>query len=98
MTKIKVSQETVDYLQRLHYEVDSRADIIQRIIEAHAADEDDSVIRSVPFRKYQEELAELKAEYELAKQEAGNQYIPEEVKGPNVNWSLDFQTGIMTIG
>ena len=24
MTKIKVNQETVDYLQRLHYEVESR--------------------------------------------------------------------------
>lgn len=97
MTKIKVNQETVDYLQRLHYEIESREDIIQRIIEAHALDEDAAVIRSVLFRKYQEELSELKAEYEFAKQEVTNQYIPDEVKKENVTWQLDFQTATLTI-
>ena len=97
MTKIKVNQETVDYLQRLHYEVECREDIIQRIIEAHALDEDAAVIRSVPFRKYQEELSELKAEYEFAKQEVTNQYIPDEVKKENATWQLDFQTATLTI-
>ena len=97
MTKIKVNQETVDYLQRLHYEVESREDIIQRIIEAHALDEDASVISSAQFRKYQEELSELKAEYEIAKQEVTNQYIPDEVKKENASWQLDFQTSTLTI-
>lgn len=95
--KIKVNQETVNYLQRLHFEVEGRADILQRIIEAHAMDEDTTVIDSKPFARYQKEYSELKTEYELAKQEMAKKFLPDELAGKNVPWTLDFATGIMVV-
>ena len=41
--KIEIDQETVNYIERLHYEVEQRKDIIQRLIEAHANDADATV-------------------------------------------------------
>lgn len=95
--EIKIKQEVIDYLQRLHFEVEARKDIIQRIIEAHAYDENTDILDSKAFKKYDRELSEMKAEYELAKQEVTKEYVPDEFKGANIIWNIDFQTAVMTI-
>lgn len=95
--EIKIKQEVIDYLQRLHFEVESRKDIIQRIIEAHAYDENTDILDSRVFKKYDRELSELKAEYELAKLEVTKEYVPDEFKETNIIWNIDFQTAVMTI-
>lgn len=96
--EISVTQEMVDYLQRLNYEVFTREEIITKLIEMHKNDTDDSLFVSKPFLKYSEELSRVKAEYEIAKLEAEKLYVPKVLYGKHqYNWSVDFTTNIMTI-
>lgn len=88
--KININQELVDYIERLHFEVEQRKDIIQRLIEAHANDFDEKVLVSPAFKAYSSELSEFVAEYELAKEELQNTYIPEYIRNHQINWKLDF--------
>ena len=67
--EINITQETVNYLQRLNYEVFTREEIIAKLLEMHKDDYDDSLFTSKPFLKYSEELSRIKAEYEIAKLE-----------------------------
>lgn len=94
--KVEINQETIDYLQRLHFEVEAHQDVIQRIIESHSADQNADILESKVFEKYSKRLSDLKAEYELAKQEVSNTYIPDEYK-EFAKWNIDFNTRIMTI-
>jgi len=96
--KISVTQDMVNYLQRLNYEVFTREEIITKLLEMHKDDTDDSLFVSKPFLKYSEELSRIKAEYEMAKLEVEKLYVPEELYGKHqYNWSVDFTTNIMTI-
>lgn len=96
--KVKINQDTINYLQRLHFEVESRQDVIQRIIEAHMKDDNADILESKVLKKYSEELSELKAEYEIAKQQVTEQYVPSELKSDMYFWNIDFQAGVMSIG
>jgi len=96
--EINITQDMVNYLQRLNYEVFTREEIITKLIEMHKDDTDDSLFVSKPFLKYSEELSRIKAEYEMAKLEVEKLYVPEELYGKHqYNWSVDFTTNIMTI-
>lgn len=95
--KIEINQDTVNYIERLHYEVDQRKDIIQRLIESHANDEDATVLTSPAFKAYSSELSEFVAEYENAKAELQNKYIPIYLNGHQINWTLDFSNRILNI-
>lgn len=96
--EINVTQEMVNYLQRLNYEVFTREEIITKLLEMHKNDTDDSLFTSKPFLKYSEELSRVKAEYEMAKLEVEKLYVPTELYGKHqYNWSVDFTTNIMTI-
>lgn len=96
--EINVTQEMVNYLQRLNFEVQTREEIITKLIEMHKDDTDDSLFVSKPFLKYSEELSRVKAEYEMAKLEVEKLYIPKELYGQHqYNWSVDFSTNVMTI-
>ena len=96
--KINVTQEMIDYLQRLNFEIQTREEIITKLIEMHKDDSDDSLFVSKPFIKYSEELARVKAEYELAKVEVEKLYIPKVLYGAHqYNWNIDFATNEMTI-
>ena len=86
------NQDVVNYIERLHFEVEQRKDIIQRLIEAHANDSDAAVLTSPAFKAYSAELYEFVAEYESAKQEIQNTFIPKYLDGHKFNWTLDFNT------
>lgn len=96
--EIYVTQEMIDYLQRLNFEVQTRQEIITKLIEMHKDDADDSLFVSKPFLKYSEELSRVRAEYELAKSEVEKLYVPKKLYGQHqYNWSVDFSTNVMTI-
>lgn len=96
--EINVTQEMIDYLQRLNFEVQTREEIITKLIEMHKDDTDDRLFVSKPFLKYSEELSRVKAEYELAKVEVEKLYIPKVLYGQHqYNWNVDFSTNVMTI-
>lgn len=95
--KIEISQELVNYIERLHFEVEQRKDIIQRIIEAHADDTDTKVLTSPAFKAYSAELSDFVAEYEIAKEELQDEYIPKYLEGHQLNWRLDFSNKMLVI-
>lgn len=96
--KIDITQEMINYLQRLNFEVQTREEIITKLLEIHKDDSDDSLFTSKPFLKYSEELSRVKAEYELAKLEVEKLYIPKVLYGKHqYNWNIDFSTNEMTV-
>lgn len=91
---LPVSEETTNYLQRLSFEIDGRLEVINRLFTTHANDTDDSVLSSVPFKKYQTEFNEYNAEYTIAKDELGKTLRPivEEkigISGVDFDWMIE---------
>lgn len=101
--KIEITQEAIDYVQRIGYEVDGYTHIINSLFEQHKNDIDDSVIKSVPFQTYQKKFFKVKAEYELAKQalekELKKKVIEKTgIEDPKFSWNIpDFQELIVDI-
>lgn len=91
---IPITEETLNYLQRLSLEVEGRLEVINRLFTTHANDTDDSVLSSVPFKKYQSEFNEYHAEYNMVKDELGKTLRPtveEKVgsTGVDFDWFID---------
>ena len=85
---IIANQETVDYLQRLFFDIKMRKDIIVTLLSS-----DEDVTEKKPFVKYSKELASLECEYEEAKKELEKYYFPNDLIGKHeYTWNLDFQT------
>lgn len=95
--EITVSQELVDYIERLSYEEASYKDIILTYMDAHKDDVDDSAVNSAVFKSYQDKHIKAKAEYELAKTKITNEYIPSCLVDHKYSWNLDYVTNILTI-
>lgn len=90
---IDLTQELVDYVQRVGYEVDTRVYLIDRMFDMHKNDTDTSLFDSVPFQKYHQELTEKKAEYDLAVKKLGERLKPivcEKVGRPDVEFNFDI--------
>lgn len=92
--KIEVQQESMDYLQRLAFEVEGRLEVINRLFTNHANDTDASVLTSVPFKTYQKEFDEANAAYNIAKDEFGKKIRPivEEAvgqEGIDFDWMIE---------
>jgi hypothetical protein len=91
--ELQVTQELVDYVQRLGYEVDGYAYIISQIFDQHKNDVDDSVISSVPFKSYQTKYAKIKSEYEIAKMDLEKEIkklVAEKtsIEDPKFDWEI----------
>lgn len=84
-----MSQELADYLQRLSFEKIARESVVDRIITSHKGDPDGSVLDSPAFKHYMAALADVTAEYELAKSEVPSKCFPW-AEGHEVEWSIDF--------
>ena len=96
--KINMTQETINYLQRLNFEIVTREEIVTKLLEMHKDDKDDTLFTSKPFLKYSEELSRIKAEYELAKLEVERLCVPKVLYGQHeYSWNIDFTTNEMTI-
>jgi len=89
--EISINAETVNYIEGIHYELSARKDIIAFMLS------NDMKTDTEAFQQYQKELSEFYAKFNLAKKELESMYIPPEWKGHEVNWTLDYVTGVMTI-
>lgn len=90
---IELTQELVDYVQRVGYEVDTRVYLIDRMFDMHKNDTDTSLFDSVPFKKYHEELTEKKTEYDMAVKALGEKLKPvvcERVGRPDVEFNFEI--------
>lgn len=83
---VNIDKEKATYLERVNYELSFAKDIIQRIIESHPNDVE--IINGTTFKYYQEQGAELQAEYAIASNEIEKLYIPEVLKGHRYNWTI----------
>lgn len=94
---VLVDQQDINEVQRAGFEVDGRRGVIDRYLEKHMNDVDESAINSKPFIHFMSLLCESEAHYELAKQRLEENYIPDFLKGHSYNWNLDYATKEMTI-
>ena len=94
---IVVDQELVDYIERLDFEYLSLKDIIVTYLDLHKTDTDDSAINNAVFTSYQNKYNKAKVEYELAKKQLTDQYIPSCLYDHKYSWSLDYSSNVLTI-
>lgn len=78
------NQSTVQYLERLNFEVTSRKDLISFMIERGMD------ISGESFKVYQEDYRKLYAEYELAKQAFERTEVQTISPYKKFAWNLDF--------
>lgn len=94
---IDIPEEVINETQRAGFEVDSRRGVIDRYLEKHMNDEDESAINSKPFVHFMSLLAEAEAHFELAKSVIENDYVPEFLKGHDYEWFVDYSNCTMTV-
>ena len=100
---LPVSEETVNYFQRLEYDIDTRLSVIDRLFTNHKDDKDASLFDSVPFKTYSKQLDDVRAEYALAKDEFTKSLIPlikekERRDDVDFDWKInDFSTLLVEI-
>lgn len=89
--KVEVSQETVNYVQRIDLEANSRKVLLEDIARQLG-------VKTKAFRDYHEEYMEFDAEYQLIKNQIQETYIPEELRTKHeLTWQLDFSTNLLII-
>lgn len=92
---IELTQDQVDYLQRLGNEVDSKVFLIDHMFANHAQDTNTALFDSVPFQHYMQEYEKARFEWEQAKLEFQNTYLNDKVKeatglkDPKYNWQIN---------
>lgn len=94
--EVKINSDTVDYLERLSYEVEGMKRVIKEIITDSAFNT--AIFEAANFKAYNQKYEERIAAYEVAKDEMIKTVIPAEVRDANAiaEWNLDFSTGILT--
>ena len=91
---IPVSEEQVNYLQRLGYDVDSKIFIIDRLFANHANDDNTQLFDSIPYKHYIKEYEQAYTMWELAKSDFEQQYLKPIVQektglaNPIFNWNI----------
>lgn len=86
-TTIRLPEETVDYLQRLDYELGGL-----QVLHTHALKAGTPLERRMEIRR---EFQETFAEYQMAKSELWAEFAP---RFPNMSkWWVDFQEGVLHV-
>lgn len=93
----ELPQEIINNLERAQLETTSRQGVIDRYFEKHLADTDGSALDAAPFQHFMTLLAESEAEFELLKEEITKKYVPDFLATHDCEWTVDYQTKIMTI-
>lgn len=95
--QIRVNDETVNYMERLSFELEGSKRIIKEILTDPITPTE--VLDGEVFKKYNARYEEKFASYELGKRELEKNYIPKILfdNSVNFNWNLDFTTGVMSV-
>lgn len=91
---LDLTEEQVNYLQRIGTELDGKVFLLDRMFETHAMDTDTSMFQSVPFKHFMAEYENTYAEWELAKKHLEDSYIRPEVLKRTNGESVNFQWAI----
>lgn len=90
--EITVNQDTVNLLEALHYEVNSRREVIHFMLT-----KPDPGFNKELFDHYNKEYAEFYAQYDMAKNELQRTYVSDELVAKGAVWNLDFNSCILTV-
>ena len=87
---LKVTQEWVNRIEALQYEVHARRELLTHMIDSGADTKSDN------FKHYHEEYLAFYKKFEDAKEEFAREYIYPNTGNMRVNWNLDFKTQEVT--
>lgn len=91
---LDVNEDTINYLQRLGYEVDSMRSIIDFMFDSHRNDKTNDLFESVPWKTYMRKYEQVNAAYNMAKLEYSKQLqkvVDTKLGRKNVefNWEIE---------
>ena len=92
--EIFVGEELTNYVERLSREVEGSKEVIAFMLE------NNKNIASDSFKAYKKEYDEVKAEFDIARQEVQDKFVPKaliDFDGNNTSWELDYATQVITI-
>lgn len=92
--EVKVNDKTVDYLERLSFEVEGMKKVVKEIITD--AQDNPAVLDGAAFKTYEKRYQERNAAYEVAKNELQKAWIPADLQNSIIQWNLDFATGVLS--
>ena len=95
--KIQIPQEIVNNIQLKDFEVISMQSVIANLLETHALDKDERVIKSPVFVGYQNRLVKVRKEFEDAKDKMLVDFIDAETRATVMNWGLDYNSCTLTL-
>ena len=84
------NQDLINFIEGLHYEVNSRKDLIAFMLNNNMRTDTDA------YKKYNKEYMEFYIQYIEAKNQLEKMYVRTAVENPT-DWNLDFETGKLTI-
>ncbi len=84
---INVPQETVNEIQGLQYECESRKGLLAFMLDKGGS------VESEGFREYHREYTDFNARYEQAKEDMQKTVLEPQVPGRLLTWKLDFASG-----
>lgn len=84
------NEEFVNLIEALHYEVNSRKDLIAFMLNSNMRTDTEA------YEKYNREYREFYIQYNEAKSKLEEMYVRTAVENP-MNWNLDFNSGEVTI-
>lgn len=85
---ITIPEDFCNLIESLQYEVDSRKDLLNFMVNSGIDVENDS------FKKYHKQYMEYFVKYNTAKSELQQEYI--DTRGSFNRWNLNFATGEVT--
>lgn len=92
--EVKVNDETVNYIERLSFEVEGMKKVVKEIITD--AQDNPAVLDGSAFKTYEHRYHERNAAYEVAKNELQQRWIPKDLQNNLIQWNLDFSSGILS--
>lgn len=87
-----ITEEDRDNLEKLHYQVEARANLLNRL----ANNFDDMPNSSTLYNKYMEEYIDFYKQYERIKYDMELKYKPIEIASTAKSWYVNFETCTMT--
>lgn len=89
--RIIVSEEIINTLQKLDFEVKSREFIIMAMLK------NQSEINTEAFKKYHGEYVDYFSQFEFAKQIVTDTLVPEALRSHQVEWTIDYASKTLII-
>lgn len=90
--KIQIPEDVVNGIQLKDFEAVSMQSVITGMLESHALDADDRIISSPVFVGYQARLAQVRREFEQAKDKMLVEFVDAETRATVMGWSLDYHS------